>query len=72
MLETCENWLSLVNSCIYYACQIQEIRQVLSYSVNFKAHGELLNTLSKIVLNKYSFMWNKGPVNLSSDSKTQK
>ena len=35
MPETCENWLSLVNSCIYYACQTREIYQVLLYSVDY-------------------------------------
>ena len=39
--ETCENWLGLVNSCIYYICQICEIYQVLPYSVDFKAPEEL-------------------------------
>ena len=30
MPKTCENWLSFVfYCCIYYACQIQEIYQVL-------------------------------------------
>ena len=38
MPKTCENWLSLVNSCIYYAYQACEIYQVLPYySVDFKA-----------------------------------
>ena len=34
MPKTSENWLSLVNSCVYYACQTCEIYQVLSYSVD--------------------------------------
>ena len=39
MPETCKNWLSLVNSCIYYACQTHEIYpvHVLPYSVDSKA-----------------------------------
>ena len=39
MPETCENRLSLANSCIYYACQTHEIYQVhvLPYSVDLKA-----------------------------------
>ena len=45
MPETCENWLSPVNSCVYYACQTYEIYQVLSYSVDFKAPQELWNPL---------------------------
>ena len=40
MPETYENWHSLVNSCISYACQIHEIYQALSYSVDFKAPDE--------------------------------
>ena len=33
MTQTCENWLSLVNSCINYACHTHKIYQVLPYSV---------------------------------------
>ena len=29
MVKNCENWLGLVNSCIYYARQIREINQAL-------------------------------------------
>ena len=61
--NTCENWLSLVNSCVYYACQTCEIYQVLPYSVNFKAPTELWNSLSKIVLSKCSFICNEEHVN---------
>ena len=50
MPETCENRLGLVNSCIYYAQQTCETYQVLPYSVDFKAPGELWNLLSKTVL----------------------
>ena len=39
MPETCEIWLSLVNSCLYYARQTGEIYRVLSCSVDFKASG---------------------------------
>ena len=39
MPETCENWLSLVNSCVYDARQTHEIYQVLLYSVDFRAPG---------------------------------
>ena len=38
MPETCENWLCLVNSCIYYVYQTCEIYQVLPYS---KLQGSL-------------------------------
>ena len=61
MCETCKNWLGLVNSCVYYARQIREIYQVLSYSVDPKAPRELWSPLSKAVLCKYSFVSNKGP-----------
>ena len=37
MPETCENWLDLLNICIYYVQQTREIYQVLPYSVDFKA-----------------------------------
>ena len=37
MPEICENWLGLVNSCVYYAHQTREIHQVLPFSVDFKA-----------------------------------
>ena len=43
MPETCENWLGLVNSCVYYAHQTREIYQVLPYSMDFKAPVELWN-----------------------------
>ena len=43
MPETCENWLGLVNSCVYYARQTRENHQVLPYSVDFKALGELVD-----------------------------
>ena len=46
MPVTCENWPSLVNNHVWYACQSREICQVLPYSVDFKAHGEFWNPLS--------------------------
>ena len=51
MPETYENWLSLVNSYVYYAHQTHEIYQVhvLPYSVDYKAPRELWNPLSKTV-----------------------
>ena len=69
MPETCENWLDLVNSCVYYAC---EIYQVPPYSVDFKAPRELWNPMSKTVLGKWSFIWNTGSVNTLNDCKAQK
>ena len=41
MPKTCKNWLGLVNSCVYYGRQTREIYQVVSYSVDFKAPGEI-------------------------------
>ena len=61
MPETCKNWLGLVNGCVYYARQTREIYQV-PYSVDFKAHGETRNPLSKTVLR--SFILNKTPVTI--------
>ena len=72
MPNTCENCLSLVNSCIYYARQTHGIYQVLPYSVDFKAPREFWNPLSKTVLSECSFIWNKGPANIWNDHKTQK
>ena len=37
MPETCENWLGLANSCVYYVRQTHEIYQVLLCSEDFKA-----------------------------------
>ena len=37
MPQTCENWLGLVNSCIYYVWQTCEIHQALPHSGDFKA-----------------------------------
>ena len=71
MPKTCENWLSLVNSCIYYAHQTHEINHVLSYSMDFETPGELWNPLSKKVLSKSSFIWNKGPVNIWYNHRAQ-
>ena len=56
--------IGLENCCIYYAHQTHEIYQVLPYSVDFKTPGELWNPLSKTVLSKCNFIWNKGPVNI--------
>ena len=76
MLKTCENWLSIVNRYIYYARQIHEIYQVLSYSVDCKAPKELWNPLSKTVhvhvLSKCSFIWNKWHANILNDHKAHK
>ena len=57
---TCDNWLSLINSCIYDA------RQTCEIDLDFKA------LCNKTVLSKCSFMWNKRPVNILNDCKAQK
>ena len=36
MAKACENWLSLVNNCFYYARLTHEIYQVLPYWVDHK------------------------------------
>ena len=72
MVETCENWLGHVNSCVYYARQTREIYQVPPYSVDFKAPGYLWNPFIKTVLTECSFISNKGPVNILNDRKAQK
>ena len=72
MPETCENLLGLVNICVYYARHTHEIYRVKSYSLDFKAPWELLNPLSKTVLSTYSFISNKGPVNILNDRNGQK
>ena len=41
MPETCENWLGLLNSCVWYAHHTCEIYQVLAYSVDFEVPPEI-------------------------------
>ena len=72
MPQTCENWLSLVHIYVNYAYQIHEIYQVLPYSMDFKAPEELWNPLGQTVFSKYSFIWNKGPVNIRNDCQAKK
>ena len=72
MSKTCENCLALVNSCVYYACQTRDIYQVLLYWVDFKAPGELWNLMSKAVLNKSGFIFDKIPLNILYDHKAQR
>ena len=64
MLESCENWLRLVNSVANYVFQTSKIYQVFPYTVDSKAPGELWNPLSKTVPSKYSFISNKGPASI--------
>ena len=54
MPETCENYLGLVNRCVKYAHQTRKICQVLPYSMDFEAPGELWNPLSKTAFSKCS------------------
>ena len=78
MPETCENWLGLVNSCLYYARQTHDIYQVpgavllRGFQSSKGAPRELWNPLSKTQLSKYNFVWNKGTVNILNDDKAQK
>ena len=53
MPETYENWLSLVKNCIYYAHEVYEIYQVLSYSVDFKAPSVTSEMTLKLKSNLY-------------------
>ena len=69
MPDTCENWLGLANSCIHYARHTFKIYYAPPDSVDFKALGKLWNPLSKTVLSKCSYIWNKGPVKLPQGSK---
>ena len=66
MPGTCENWLGLVNSCVYYARRTREIYQTQSYSVDFKAPREFLiywvkqyleRANKKTVTNIFSFVY---------------
>ena len=72
MPKICENWLGLVNSCIYCAHQTRKIYQVLPYSVDFKTPRELWNPLSKTVVRKWSSIWYEGPVSIWNYCKAQK
>ena len=72
MSEPCEYLLGLINSCVYYAHQTYEIYQVLPDSLDFKAPEELWNPISKAVLSKCSFIWNKGPLNIWNKREPQK
>ena len=56
MPENCENWLGFIKSYIHYAYQTHETYQLLPYSVDFKAAGELWNLPSKTILSKCSFI----------------
>ena len=64
MSKTCKNWLGLVNSCIYYACQTHEIYHVLLLS-GFQSSLRIWNPLSKTGLSKCHFIWND--INLKSN-----
>ena len=59
MPETGENWPDLVNNYVYSGRQIRGIYQVMIHSVDLKAPLELWNRLSKTVLIKLSFIYNK-------------
>ena len=72
MPEICEHGLGLLNSFVYYAIKTNKMRLVLIYSVDFKTIWELWNPLSKTVLRKGSFIWNKEPVNIGNNPLAQK
>ena len=56
--ESCTNWLGLVDSCVLMPTRLVKFTR---YSL---ISGKLWNPLSKRVLSKCSFVWNKGPVNI--------
>ena len=58
------NWLSLVNSCIYYTRQMHETYHGTALLNGFQNSVELWNPQNKTALSKCSFMWNKGPANI--------
>ena len=49
-----------------------KIYQLLAYSEDFKAPEELWNPLSKTALGECNFIFNKEPVNIWNDHKSQK
>ena len=57
-------WLGIVNSCVYNVHQTRNIYQVLPYSVSSNTPSELQKPQSKTVFNKYSFIGNKGHVDI--------
>ena len=63
MPETCKNWLCRVNSWDNYSNQLtiatSEIDQVVPNSVEVKAPGERWNPLTKTMISKSNFVWNK-------------
>ena len=70
MQKPVKNWLSLVNNCVYYACQSHEIYRAPPYSVDFKAPGELWDPLRQYLVNMV--LLDKGPVNICNDYKAEK
>ena len=42
---TCDNWLGLVNNCVYYARSAPEIHQPMPFSVDFKAPWDPWNQM---------------------------
>ena len=66
MPETYENWLRIVNICVY-----KFTRHWLTQWIS-KRPEILENALGKAVLSKCSFRWNKRPVNIWNDRKAQR
>ena len=44
MPETCENWLVLVNSCVYYARHTRETYQALAWFSGFQSSRDALKS----------------------------
>ena len=66
MLETCENRLGLVNSCVYYATRPMKFTKYCLTQWISKLPG------SKTVLRECSYISNKGPVNIWNDRRACK
>ena len=71
MPKTCENWLGLVKSCVYYAHQTRGIYQLLSYSVDFKGSFQMQWIRQNLINEGFFFLINE-PVNIWNNSKAQK
>ena len=72
MAETCE-WLDLVYNCVYYARHARKHLPGTALLNGFQSPGGALkSTKQKKVLSICTFIWNKGPLNIWNDHKTQK
>ena len=64
--ETCENWLGLVNPCVYFGRQTQ---RNLPRDVLLREFQWFRGALA--LISKCSFIWSKGLVNIWNDRKAQ-